>query len=33
MKDSYVPKEKGITCAALVNEDYEYHLSGDCDEF
>ena len=25
--------EIGTTCPALVKENYEYHLSGDCDEF
>lgn len=23
----------GTTCPALINENYEYHLSGDCDEY
>ena len=25
--------EIGTTCPALANENYEYHLSGDCEEF
>jgi len=33
MKDSYVPGTYGSTCPALINENYDYHLSGDCDEF
>lgn len=28
----YIPNI-GTTCPALTNENYEYHLSGDCDQF
>lgn len=32
MKDLITPAI-GTTCAALINENYDYHLSGDCDPF
>ena len=30
--NSYIP-EMGKTCPAMSNEDYEYHLSGDCGDY
>jgi hypothetical protein len=32
MSDVRVP-DVGTTCPALINENYEYHLSGDCRSF
>lgn len=31
-KDISTPKI-GTTCPALINENYKYHLSGDCEDF
>lgn len=30
--EKQIPKI-GTTCSALINEDYQYHLSGDCNKF
>jgi len=31
--DDWSVPQIGITCPVLTNENYEYHLSGDCEEF
>jgi len=33
MENRFKTPEIGTTCPALTNENYEYRLSGDCDEF
>ena len=33
MYDDLITPPKGTTCPALINEDYDYHLSGDAAKF